>query len=97
MTDRPTPERLRELLKQLEDDVDAACVRACEAEPVINGAVNWADLHCAEAGYYENSHGDSGLYVVIEEAAPDQRDLAEFIRADLCGAGWEGLEIRFEW
>lgn len=92
-----TDKRMPELLKQLEADAEGACVRACEAKVDIDGAINWADLHCAEAGYYENSRGDSGLYVVIEEADPHQQQLHEFIRMDLDGAGWEGIEVRFEW
>ena len=85
------------LLGRLEQAAEDACRRAYEGRADIDGAINWADLHCVEAGYYRTSQGTSGVYVLIEEAAPIQKELSSFIGNDLFAAGWEGVEVRFEW
>lgn len=85
------------MLKALEADAEAACVAAQIVTPRIDGAINWADLHCVEAGLCRTSAGDEYLYVCIEECDPHQRALYEFIKGELSGAGWDGVDIRFEW
>jgi hypothetical protein len=101
---RPLWNELRTLkpaLKALESAVEAACASAYEARPEIKGAINWADLHCAQAEFFITSNGETGYRVWISEASPDQLDLRKFIREFIDsrsdGARFESLEILFEW
>ena len=86
-----------EMLKQLQRAAEEACARAYEQKHEIDGAINWADLHCAEAGYYRTSNGQDGVYVLIEEADPIQDAFVLFIQTELYAAGWGEIEVRTEW
>ena len=84
-------------LKELEQCAEAACQAAVVATPRIDGAINWADLHCVEAGHCRTSDGGEYLYVLIEECDPSQRDLHTFISQRLSDAGWQQIDVRFAW
>lgn len=88
---------MQEILKSLREDADAACLSAIANKEDIEGAINWADLSCVEARYCENDSGEKYYAVLIEECSPNQNDLYSFISTKLQQAGWDGVEILFEW
>lgn len=87
---------MRQRLSELTEDTDAVLAAAQEKRDEISGAINWADLRCVDAGLNMTLFG-TGLYVLIEEADPNQLKLAEFVAHGLRDRGWEYVEVRFEW
>lgn len=84
-------------LKALQKAAEDACQAAIAAKTEIGGAINWADLHCAEARWFINHQGESGQAVYIEEASHDSSKLIIFIRDFLYARGFAGVEIYPEW
>jgi len=66
-------------------------------EILLRGAINWGNLRCIAASYVVDDRGDEGYEVLIEEASPDNPELADFISYQLDGTEFSPLEIRFEW
>lgn len=87
---------LRQRLSELTEDTDAVLAEAQKKRDEMNGAINWADLRCVDAGLNMTLFG-TGLYVLIEEADPSQAKLGEFVAHGLRDRGWEYVEVRFEW
>lgn len=87
-------EEIDELMAAVED----ALTLAQGHKGDFNGAINWADLHCAEAGCMVTK-GQRYLRVVIEEASPSgNADLCRFVYDYLLTAGWpKNLEVACEW
>ena len=74
------------------------CKLASDARHTFkNAAVNWADFQCTCTEYYIDDLGDTGYRVVIEEAAPDNTEVAKFIADELAMYGYRDIEIRLEW
>lgn len=88
----------RKRYEQLEEDVEDILTLAQGRRDDFVGAINWAGLHCAEAGYVVTK-GRRYWRVVIEEAAPEgNADLCAFIYDYLMAAGWPAdLEVSCEW
>ena len=87
-------EEIDELMAAVEDALTLAQGKKGD----FNGAINWADLHCVEAGCMVTK-GQKYLRVVIEEAAPSgNADLCAFVYDHLLAAGWPAqLEVVCEW
>jgi len=78
----------------------AACDEAINAasNAELKGAcVNWGDLSCVDAQYYESVHGDSGHRVLIEEADPNNYPFCKFVGEHLALAGYPHVEVTTEW
>ena len=84
-------------LKELKQAAEEACLSAYQNKELIDGCINWADLHCLTAKKYEDDDGVTGYEVIIEEADPSQSDLHIFIDGFLRKRGYEGIETIFEW
>jgi hypothetical protein len=85
-------------LKDLKQATTDICEMAVEARLTFkNAAVNWSDLRCISAEYFVNDCGDSGYRVLIEEAAPDNAEIVDFIDDELSMKGYFGVEIGLEW
>lgn len=78
---------LRELVSTLCDDAFGAGVQ---------GAINWADLECVEASFCININGELGYRVLIEEAAPEEIALHEFILQGLEAYGFDVTRLTIE-
>lgn len=63
----------------------------------IDGPINWGDLHCVSAERYYNHNDETGLRVFIEEAAPDNCELEEFVREGLAKLGYKNVIVMCEW
>lgn len=71
-------------LKKLRDEVEDILVKARDAK--IEGAINWGDLHVRDVSFCDYRQSlDGGTYylVLIEEAAPDNHELHEYIRQNI--------------
>jgi len=86
---------LQELREATDDIVEAILAMPQSDRPY--GAINWADLSCVEAYYKVDDEGVESYGVVIEEAAPDDRELCALIYAKLCARGYEGVTVETEW
>ena len=75
---------------------DAAIAAANDAE-LKDACVNWGDLSCVDAQYYESVHGDSGHRVLIEEADPSNYLFCKFVGEHLALAGYPNVEVATEW
>ena len=84
-------------LAELCKATDAACELASMNWKAIGGAVNWADLSCAVSERFETSDGDHGFRVYVEEAAPNEQALCDFIAAELKQKGFGDVEVVTEW
>lgn len=85
--------QLRELRAVAESAIDEAKARMND----IEGAINWADLHCVEVRSWTNENGGSGLTVYIEEADPANRSLSDFVSRLIAENGWVGVDVELSW
>jgi glutamyl-tRNA reductase len=81
--------------KELEDATEKALKAAKRAK--VEGAINWGDLHCVEASINVAAHEGLCGRVLIEEAAPDNRDLREYVYQYLTRKGFRDVEVTTEW
>jgi hypothetical protein len=85
-------------LLRLREEADAACDAAYLArEEFSYQCVNWGDFGCVSAEHWVDDEGVEGYRVLLEEADPNNREVAEFVRARLDAAGFHDVEITFEW
>ena len=64
----------------------------------IQGAINWADLHCVEVIYCIDQKGKESYRFSIEEAAPDNRELHIYLYDYLSSYyNTNNIEINTEW
>ena len=85
-------------LAQLEIAAEKACRWAFhERRKLKNAGVNWGDIGCYSAETYQDSRGDSGYRVNLEEASPDAWEFRAFIREYLWSHGFPDVEVRTEW
>ena len=84
-------------LRKLYEAAEAACAAAFEQRHEINGAINWADLHCVDAEKCESVFGHITYRVWIEECSFDNYKLSCFIKKYLDEAGFAGVETQMEW
>ena len=84
-------------LKELRGLTDDAIGAAESQGTVIQGAINWANLFCSEACYVLDDEGEERYQVSIEEVAPDNPTLQEFIENWLAEHGWPGVVVITEW
>lgn len=82
-------------LKQLREAADRACDLAMNAG--VKGAINWGDLGCTYAEHYDAEEDGSGYRVHIEEAAPGERELIEFVAGKLREQGFGEIDVQTEW
>jgi hypothetical protein len=82
-------------LKALRETADKACDAAFNAN--LDCCVNWGDFACVGAEHWVDDEGNEGYRVCIEEADPNNREMGEFITEHLVQAGYEGVEVVFEW
>jgi hypothetical protein len=85
-----------EYLNKLQAAAEKACRKAYRNRELIDGAVNWADLHCHEAKYCIDNHGHSYYEVVIEEASPSSDNLRRFIQEIMDADGFDVM-VSLEW
>lgn len=81
------------LAKQIEDAANAALKAAYTERDTIEGAINWADLHCIDV--WQNASG--AWMVEIAEASPEAAELQAFVADWLAEAGFGAVEVRTEW
>jgi hypothetical protein len=87
-------------LQALGDAAEAACHAAYRRRNVIDGAINWADLHCVSVECGESLYyGEVTAFrrVWIEEANENNQELKEYIAAYLAQRGFPDIEVRTEW
>ena len=85
-------------LKELKQITTRCCKLAFDARHTFkNAAVNWFDFQCTCAEYCIDDTGNTGHRVIVEEAAPDNAEVARFIADGLAPHGYEDIEIRLEW
>ena len=85
-------------LKELRQITTRCCKLASDARHIFkSAAVNWADFQCTCAEYYIDDLGNTGYRVLIEEAAPDNTEVVNFIDDELTMRGYTNIEIRLEW
>jgi hypothetical protein len=70
---------MSDYLKKIQEIVNEALEAAGSAQ--IKGAINWGDLSCTEVCRCEDQDGDVKLHIGIEEAAPNNPALAEYVIA----------------
>lgn len=87
---RVTPRELARL-------ANAACEAAYEQRQSIDGTINWADLECVAAEWYEADDGTRGYRVFIEEADPAAYELQTFIAEWLIARGVEDVVVLTDW
>ena len=61
-----------------------------------DGAINWGDLHATGCEFFIDDMGYSGFRILVEEAAPDNHELREFIQKKLQEKG-HTVEVRTQW
>ncbi len=84
-------------LKELRKTTERIIRQAYEEPNEINGAVNWAHLHCTSAERIEDDSGDVYYRVIIEEASPGGNDnLRQFVAEKLEEAGYYA-DVITEW
>lgn len=87
----------------LRDAAEAALIRAIEQvkdgdESLAQATVNWADLHCVDAGMRIGIHDEEPvLYVTISEADPSNPALCQFVADHLANHGHMDVEVIAEW
>jgi len=86
-------QNIRNTMSQLQEDVDWLLDNAKDLQ--IPGAINWADLGVIDVIYCVNMDGDEYYIVEIDEAAPDNPDLHQYLYEHLVGCG-VSVEIRTE-
>ena len=85
-------------LKELKQITTRCCRLAYDARHTFkDAAVNWFDFRCTCAEYYIDDLGDTGYRVYIEEAAPVNAEVMDFIVDELSMHGYNNVEIRLEW
>lgn len=82
-------------LKDIKRIVDEALDMAKKSG--VNGPINWGDLSCVATEYYIQNDGMRGTRAYVEEAAPENAELQEFIQGYLEGQGKPDIEIITEW
>ena len=80
---------------ELEKVVNEILSDAVLAKEHIDGAINWADLSVSDV--YISAKYPGALTVEIEEVAPDNRILQEYITERLQQAGHKDIGISFQW
>ena len=88
---------LLEKLKELETEVDAILKIAHRKRREIDGAINWADLGVVDTRFWQNTDGDVGYQIWIEEAEPESTELIEFIQERITVVDPVTVEIITEW
>lgn len=83
-----------ERLKNIKDAVEE--ILECADRSGIDGAINWADLHCVEAMHCVNHDGYEWDEVLIEEASPDAADLCNYVGKELLKIGLS-VVVKTEW
>lgn len=68
-----------------------------ESRERIPGPVNWADISCSQAAWVITDENLPYAEVRIEEAAPENPEFQEAVRAELRKAGWPDVRVVTEW
>lgn len=84
-------------LKKLREDTDAAIEVVRARRPQVQGAINWADLHCLQAAWVLTDDEENYAEVTIEEASPDAGYFQRVIAEELARAGWPDIRVVTEW
>ena len=69
---------------------------ASTESPFEHDPINWAHLRCADVAFCQSLYENDHYEVQIVKAAPDCRELPQFIRNYLRGAGYD-VAVRTEW
>lgn len=90
--------RLKEI-QNLKNVIEDILHDAKENKDYIDGAINWADLHCIRTSYALSDDGSWTWMVWIEEASEYNTQLHEFIRNRLVEKEFlvDQIEIYTEW
>lgn len=88
---------MQDRLKRLRSAVDQACALARQNPHEFKGAINWGDLGCVSAQFYQDDQGDAGFRVLVEEAAPENEDLHNFIAEAVKEQGFLKVEVITKW
>ena len=84
-------------LKELRAAGERAIESAKQNKNLIDGAINWGDLHCVAALRVEDDLGEVHYRVEIEEAAPDNAQICRYVSEYLKGCGFAGVSVYTEW
>lgn len=80
------------LRQKASDLCDAAASR-----DFVGAAINWADLKCYHAEWFQGDDGEAGYRIYIDEAAPDNSEFQDWIASELATAGWCDVDVVTEW
>lgn len=82
-------------LKALRAAAEEALKSAGDSQ--IEGAKNWAALHCVAALRVEDDQGGISYRVEVEETSPDNHDLQQWLSGRLDEAGFLSVAVYTEW
>ena len=88
------PAVLQDHFRTIRHLVDAACDDALHQKGLFAGeSINWGDLGFGDAEYCIDDQGHACFRVVIEEASPSARGLADFVDRYLETHGYDSDEL----
>src|SRR3990167_5558619 len=88
------PAVLQDHFRTIRHLVDAACDSALhQKELFTRESINWGDLGCSAIEYCIDEEGDTFFRVVVEEASPSARGLADFVDKYLEAHGYDSDEL----
>lgn len=88
---------LNALYRAANKAVTLACQQRMVDDALSQATVNWARIGCYQAERFEAHDGETGVRVYIEDAAPEDRVLKEFIQDQLARDGFGRVEVVTEW
>lgn len=59
--------------------------------------VNWAAFKPSRTMWFIDDTGDHGFIVTMDEASPDNWQLAQWMRERFREYGYDNVEVHFEW
>lgn len=87
---------LLEKLKALKVVTNEVLAELVKGDRTAFGAVNWANLRCAEASFVVDSDGTEYYSVLIEEASPECFDFRIAVQSALLAKGCD-VYVTTEW
>jgi hypothetical protein len=94
--DQPTLDDLHPRLSKIRDVCEEVLKSVHRNRRNIKGAINWADLSCADVEQVTSLEGDDCIRVIIEEAAPENPEFQEHVRIRMKRRGFN-VDVVTEW